>query len=99
MSLEVLVPVAIVALLAGLYIFAKDTAVVAGKVFDGKKEPAAGTQVRIGRAVTYTDASGRFQFTDIPFGMHVISIRHGEVVKERPIRIKTQSMVLYETLA
>ena len=84
--------------LGTMYALSKDTAVVAGKVFDGHKRPASGTQISIGNTITYTDGSGRFQFSEVPFGHHVLSIRQGDVVKARSLHIRTRSVALYETI-
>lgn len=97
--MEYVIPIVALAVLATIYVCSKETAVVAGKVFDGHKQPAGGTQVRIGNVITYADAAGRFQFADVPFGHHVLSIRHGDVVKERSLHIRTRSLALYETIA
>ena len=97
--MEYAIPIVALAVLGTMYACAKETAVVAGKVFDGHKQPAAGTEIRIGNEITYADATGRFQFADVPFGRHVLSIRHGEVVKERSLHIRTRSLAIYETIA
>jgi hypothetical protein len=82
----------------GFYMYVRETAVVKGKVFEADKYPAVDVEIRIGRTITYTDALGQFQFLDVPFGKHVMSVRRGAIVKERPIQIRKSSTVLYETL-
>lgn len=96
--MEYVMVVAALAVLGTLYACAKDTAVVAGKIFDRNKQPASGTEISIGKAITYTDASGRFKFADVPFGHHVLSIRQGGVVKERSLHVRDSSVALYETI-
>lgn len=98
MALEFAVPAVLLTLLITVHVFVKERAIVAGKVFDDKKNPATNAQVRIGRAVTYTDSSGQFQFCEVPFGDHVLSIRRGVVEKQRPIQIRRHSLVVYETI-
>ena len=97
--MEYVIPIVALGALGTMYACAKETAVVAGKVFDCHKQPAGGTQIRIGNEIRYTDVAGRFQFTDVPFGHHVLAIRHGDVEKQRSLHIRTRSLALYETIA
>lgn len=98
MGLQIVLPVVVLTLLITVHFFVKERAIVAGKIFDKNKQPVAGTQVRIGRIITYTDSSGQFQIADVPFGSHLISMRRGAVVKERPIEIRSHSLVFYDTV-
>lgn len=98
---EYLVPaflLSILLVLYGVYTYAKETAIVKGRIFESDKTPAANVEIRIGRTITYTDGLGQFQFVDVPFGQHILSVRRGVVIKERPIRVRKASTVLYETL-
>ena len=98
MAFHILLPLVILTLLITVHFFVRERAIVAGKIFDKDRQPLDGAQVRIGAAITYTDSSGQFQIPDVPFGRHLMSLRRGPIVKERPIEIRKHSLVIYETV-
>lgn len=70
----------------GLRLEAQNVSVVRGRVLDARGAPVVRVKVTLGKLWGYSDASGQYVFSRVPFGTYTVAVeRGGQTIAKRQI--------------